>query len=73
MSKRDFPACIVGRVVDIDWAPAAGDDADWPRFRVERESNGWLLLRGVSHDGNEHNRERVWVPLASIAGIEVKQ
>lgn len=69
MSKRDFPACIV----DIEWAPSAGEDADWTRFRVKRHSNGWLLLRGVAHDGDEHSGERLWVPLASIAGIEVKR
>lgn len=73
MKRRDFPGCIVGRTVDIDWAPSAGDDADWSRFHVKRASNGWLLLRGVDVDDDKHSGESFWVPLSSIASIEVKR
>ncbi len=75
MSERKakaFPACLVGKPVEIEWLPAAGEDADWTRFRVVRESHGWLLLLGLEQGGAQHGG-RIWVPLRSIASISVSK
>lgn len=71
MSKRkSFPGRLVGKPVEIEWLPAAGEDADWTRFRVVRESNGWILLRGLEQNGAKRGG-LIWVPLSSIASIVV--
>lgn len=71
MSERAFPACLVGKFVHVEWAP--GQEADWHRFYVARQSNGWLLLRGANDGDVKHSGDSVWCSLDSISSVSVDE